>query len=45
MSHTIAPETVPEGFVAGTIGPYSTLIGPLMYKRYVDEQGRKHAVK
>lgn len=41
MSHTIAPETVPEGFVAGTIGPYSTLIGPLMYKRYVDEQGRK----
>jgi acyl-coenzyme A thioesterase PaaI-like protein len=41
MNANSEPELIPEGFVAGTIGPYSTLIGPLMYKRYTDEQGRK----
>ena len=40
MNHQVVQENVPEGFIAGTISPYSTLIGPLMYKRYVDEQGR-----
>ena len=33
-------DLIPEGFVTGTIGPYSSLIGPLMYKRYTDDQGR-----
>lgn len=40
MSHDIIQETVPEGFEPNTIGPYSSLIGPLMYKRFTDEQGR-----
>ncbi len=41
MSRKVVQESVPEGFAAGTLGPYSNLIGPLMYKHYIDEQGRK----
>jgi acyl-coenzyme A thioesterase PaaI-like protein len=40
MSKTANQESVPEGFVPNTIGPYSNLIGPLLYKRDTDEQGR-----
>ncbi len=40
MSKTVIQETVPEGFVANNIGPYSSLIGPLMYRHYIDAQGR-----
>lgn len=41
MSGNAIQESVPEGFEPNTIGPYSNLIGPLLYRRYTDEQGRQ----
>ena len=41
MSDNIPPDSIPEGFIANTLGPYSSLIGPLLYRRFTDEQGRK----
>ena len=43
MSHNVIQETVPEGFTPGH-GPYSQRIGPLLYKRYSDEQGRRRGM-
>lgn len=39
MTDKVTPE-IPEGFETRTLGPYSTLIGPLMYRNRTDEQGR-----
>lgn len=41
MSDNIPQDSIPEGFIANNIGPYSSLIGPLLYRRFTDEQGRK----
>lgn len=40
MTDKATPGIIPEGFQTYTLGPYSTLIGPLMYRHRTDEKNR-----